>query len=186
VYRQSAEAITTHRLRIIEAVKPPGYDAWAERARQFVKERPETFGENVDLGGVLIGAELRREKVVGDVEWDGEKKVPPMLAGSRSEVEKNARLRQIMKARSLGPELKGWETEPALEAGQIADIEEKIGGGLIEEVIQVAEGEHQLVDVMLESKAWEDLEEKPPQSQWDNFARDQHTPGTQEPPKGKN
>ncbi len=35
---------------------------------------------------------------------------------------------------------------------RIEAIENKIGGGLIEEVIQVAEGELKLVDVMLKSK----------------------------------
>lgn len=73
----------------------------------------------------------------------------------------------------------------------------------------MAEGELKLVEIMAESKVyvsrpvsfqatdgvilftylnadfqrrWEELEEKPPQGQWDYFARDQHTPGTQEPP----
>ncbi|KAL8931307.1 MAG: hypothetical protein Q9211_007068 [Gyalolechia sp. 1 TL-2023] len=59
-------------------------------------------------------------------------------------------------------DLEDWENEPPLEASQIAEIEDQIGGGLIEEVIQVAEGEHQLVDIMLESRPWEELEEKPP------------------------
>lgn len=31
-------------------------------------------------------------------------------------------------------------------------MENKLGAGLIEEVIQVAEGEHQLVDTMIASK----------------------------------
>ncbi len=30
-------------------------------------------------------------------------------------------------------------------------------------------------------RRWNELEEKPQQGQWDYFARDQHTPGTQEP-----
>ena len=84
-------------------------------------------------------------------------------------------------------------------ASRIDDAETQIGGGLIEEVIQVAEGELKLVDTMLENKVyvevvssfchsaylscrWEELEEKPQPGQWDYFARDQHTPGTQEPP----
>ena len=86
---------------------------------------------------------------------------------------------------------------------------------MIEEVIDVAEGELKLVETMAESKAyvvprsvvaiqpngvshnplrnkreltcithrWEELEEKPLEGQWSYFARDQHTPGTQEPPK---
>ena len=36
---------------------------------------------------------------------------------------------------------------------RISEIEQKIGAGLIEEVIQVAEGELSLVETMLESKA---------------------------------
>lgn len=35
---------------------------------------------------------------------------------------------------------------------RIVEIENQIGGGLIEEVIQVAEGEWKLADVMVESK----------------------------------
>ena len=35
---------------------------------------------------------------------------------------------------------------------RIAEIENKIGAGLIEEVIQVAEGELKLVDTMTEAK----------------------------------
>jgi len=31
-------------------------------------------------------------------------------------------------------------------------LEEKIGAGLIEEVIQVAEGENKLVDIMIENR----------------------------------
>jgi len=34
----------------------------------------------------------------------------------------------------------------------INDLESKLGAGLIEEVIQVAEGEHKLVDEMIKSK----------------------------------
>lgn len=37
-------------------------------------------------------------------------------------------------------------------SGRIAELENKIGAGLIEEVIQVAEGELKLVDTMIESK----------------------------------
>lgn len=91
---------------------------------------------------------------------------------------------------------------------RISDAETQIGGGLIEEVIQVAEGELKLVETMAESQVyvphlvtfrleggfgsytgsadtqcrWEELEEKPQQGQWDHFARDQHATGTQAPP----
>jgi NADH dehydrogenase (ubiquinone) 1 alpha subcomplex subunit 5 len=35
---------------------------------------------------------------------------------------------------------------------RISDIESQIGAGLIEEIIQVAEGEHKLVDEMVKAK----------------------------------
>lgn len=101
--------------------------------------------------------------------WGGS--VPSALEGSRTKEEKDVRRRQIERAESQGSGSVDWENEPPLEASQyvfsficlllcqkknsfrIAEIEDKIGGGLIEEVIQVAEGEHQLVDIMLESKS---------------------------------
>jgi NADH dehydrogenase (ubiquinone) 1 alpha subcomplex subunit 5 len=35
---------------------------------------------------------------------------------------------------------------------RIADLEQQYGSGLLEEVIQVAEGENKLVDVMIENR----------------------------------
>jgi len=35
---------------------------------------------------------------------------------------------------------------------RVRELEEKIGAGLIEEVIQVAEGENKLVDIMIENR----------------------------------
>jgi NADH dehydrogenase (ubiquinone) 1 alpha subcomplex subunit 5 len=35
---------------------------------------------------------------------------------------------------------------------RISDIENKIGAGLIEEVIAVAEGEHKLVDTLIQAR----------------------------------
>jgi NADH dehydrogenase (ubiquinone) 1 alpha subcomplex subunit 5 len=43
VYCQSTESLTRHRLKIVEAVKPEGYDAWAERAKKQIAEHPEVF-----------------------------------------------------------------------------------------------------------------------------------------------
>jgi NADH dehydrogenase (ubiquinone) 1 alpha subcomplex subunit 5 len=38
------------------------------------------------------------------------------------------------------------------DEGRISEVESQIGAGLIEEVIQVAEGEHKLVDEMVKAK----------------------------------
>ncbi|KAI4274275.1 MAG: hypothetical protein LQ337_004063 [Flavoplaca oasis] len=186
VYRQSAEAITKQRLSIINGFKPPGYEDWAQRAKKKIEEHPNVFGKNRDPSSVFMSAQLTEEKDARDVQWDN-KKQPAGLEGTRTPEERKQASGVATRA-AFTPEadIVQWENEPPLEATQIAEIEDKIGAGLIEEVIQVAEGEHQLVDTMIESKSWEELEEKPPQGQWDYFARDQHTPGTQEPPKAKN
>ncbi len=55
--------------------------------------------------------------------------------------------------------------------GRISSIETQIGAGLIEEVIQVAEGELYLVRQMLQDKSWEPLEEQAPSGQWSYFER---------------
>ncbi|KAI4244270.1 MAG: hypothetical protein LQ352_006856 [Teloschistes flavicans] len=186
VYRQSTEAITKQRYDIVAAIKPAGYEEWAQRAQKTVDKHPEVFGKGADVRDVFLPAQLTQYKNPLDVEWDGRNLDLPSMEGTRMPEEKRRHAKYLEKA--AASELKGpdWENEPPLEAEQIAEIENQIGAGLIEEVIEVAEGENKLVDTILESRSWEELEEKPPQGQWDYFTRDQHTPGTQEPPKGKN
>lgn len=73
---------------------------------------------------------------------------------------------------------------------RVQEVEEKIGAGLLEEVIEVAEGEMRLVDVMIKNQVyvggvlredgtgnangayrWEQLEEQSPPGQWSYFER---------------
>ncbi|KAI5479375.1 hypothetical protein MNV49_003709 [Pseudohyphozyma bogoriensis] len=51
----------------------------------------------------------------------------------------------------------------------IAAVEEKIGAGVIEEVLVMAEDEYNLATKMIEWKAWEDLESPPAAGQWKPF-----------------
>ncbi len=60
-------------------------------------------------------------------------------------------------------------------------MENEIGAGLIEEVIQVAEGELKLVDTMARAQVWEELEEKSVEGQWSYFQRGTNTGMTQAP-----
>ncbi|KAK5255544.1 hypothetical protein LTR16_004508 [Cryomyces antarcticus] len=160
--------------------------------RQFVTTRAES------------GADEREE------EWDGEMIEAPALEGPRSSKERAGQAaslsqpREVIEAPALeGPrsskeragqaadssqprevlEMKDFklEKEPPLTAQQISDIEVQIGAGLIEEVIQVAEGEHMLVNTMLESKVWEELEEKPTEGQWTYYERGANVGTTQKP-----
>ncbi|KAK4145896.1 ETC complex I subunit conserved region-domain-containing protein [Dichotomopilus funicola] len=186
VYRQSVEALTKHRLALVEGVVPPGHDEWAERARKLLSEHPEQFnvatGSDSVSGARAIKIErgaksfvLRNIPEQRDMrveEWDGELDEGPELEGSRTLKERED-LRHIFERRDIR-DVEGqveWEPEPQLTADQISDLETKIGAGLIEEVIQVAEGELKLVDRMIEAKVWEPLEEQPAEGQWVYFER---------------
>jgi NADH dehydrogenase (ubiquinone) 1 alpha subcomplex subunit 5 len=50
-------------------------------------------------------------------------------------------------------------------------IENKIGGGLIEEIVIQAHEELNLANEMAELKVWEELEEKPLEDQWVYFGK---------------
>ncbi|KAL8698167.1 MAG: hypothetical protein Q9201_006724 [Fulgogasparrea decipioides] len=184
VYRQSAEAITKHRFSIVDSIKPRGYEEWAQRAQKNVDEHPEVFGKDADVRKTFLPAQLVEYVDELDVEWNGKK------MSASDQMWENLRWligEQAITLNGGNKDRRGEGTSCTAyeENDWIAEIEDKLGGGLIEEVILVAEGEHKLVDTMLESRSWEELEEKPPNGQWTYFTRDQHTPGTQEPPKGK-
>ncbi|MCJ1429589.1 hypothetical protein MMC29_007504 [Sticta canariensis] len=186
VYRQSTEALAKHRYNAVDSIKPPGYEEWAKRAKEKVwkyrsvlmdqnqgPHRIDTVGESVYV--VTEGPGEIDERVI---ERDGQDQTPSGSGSNAGTVNQSSQRRGY---RSDIDET-NWEPEPPLEASQILELENQIGGGLIEEVIQVAEGELKLLDTMIQSKVWEELEEKAPQGQWEYFSRDQHTPGTQEPP----
>ncbi|KAK2044062.1 hypothetical protein LZ31DRAFT_304960 [Colletotrichum somersetense] len=183
LYRQSVEAITKHRLSLVEATEPPGFAEWEKKAAQIVKEKPEQFrlvSGRVDGSGARTVTLGNRTFVIGtqheakDIrveEWDGEKDEGGTLEGPRTEAERKDH--QLLASRKDLNDIAKvqWEPEPQLTADQISELENKIGAGLIEEVIQVAEGELKLVDVMKQAKVWEDLEEKPVEGQWTYFER---------------
>ncbi|KAG8930260.1 hypothetical protein FRC03_008774 [Tulasnella sp. 419] len=53
--------------------------------------------------------------------------------------------------------------------GDVKAVENQLGEGQIEEVLQVAKIELNLVGKMIEWKAWEPLQDKPPAAQWEYF-----------------
>lgn len=175
VYRQSCEALTKHRLRIVDDVKPAGWAEWRDRAREKIKNnagmlRPSAsrhvYGRIGDREFVETAAQQEKD----DVEWDGEKGIAT-LEGTRTAEEVSLNYQAMTEKKpDLGDPL-NWEPEPALDSSQcvsklvqgsgpiitdrtnrIDEIEQQIGGGLIEEVLQVAEGELKLVSTMVESK----------------------------------
>ncbi|KAK4959915.1 hypothetical protein LTR10_002803 [Elasticomyces elasticus] len=188
VYRQSTEALTKHRLSIIEAVKPEGLQAWQERVKKIVDAHPEAFRRVPVLtqaGGAGEENIIWRTAALQSLataSYEDEGLGAPQLEGLRHESER-ATQREVLERdpveeHRIVPRI---EPEPSLSAGQVEEVEQKMGAGLIEEVVQVAEGEMRLVDVLAEGKVWEDLEESPNAGQWAYFERDTHTPTTQKP-----
>ncbi|KAI2618801.1 ETC complex I subunit conserved region-domain-containing protein [Hypoxylon sp. NC1633] len=193
LYRQSAEALTKHRLAVVEAAHPPGYDEWAARARKIVEDNPHAFPDPESAApGLALPAAAERPVVLqtqtnghqfvhrddpdrADAryqEWDGERDEGANAEGLRGEEDRVEHELMFLRQPTDRPGTEvPWEREPQLTADQIEEIENKIGGGLIEEVVQVAESELKLVDIMYEAKVWEDLEEKPKEGQWTYFER---------------
>ena len=73
VYRQSAEAITKQRLSIINGFKPPGYEEWAQRAKQKIKEHPNVFGKDTEPSSISVSAQVTQETDPRDIAWDNRK-----------------------------------------------------------------------------------------------------------------
>ncbi|POS76767.1 hypothetical protein DHEL01_v204832 [Diaporthe helianthi] len=183
LYRQSVEAVTKHRMSLVESVKPSGYDEWLAKAQQTLEKHPEHFKEAVHKtadGSLAKGLArdgrffvLRQVKEDIDSrykEWDGEEDEGPEKEGSRTIEERQDQALSYSRDPFEGEGVE-WTDEPKLTIDQVEELENKIGAGLIEEVIQVAEGELKLVDTMVQSKPWESLEEKPKEGQWVYFER---------------
>ncbi|KKY32085.1 putative nadh-ubiquinone oxidoreductase kda subunit [Diaporthe ampelina] len=183
LYRQSVEAVTKHRMSLVQSVKPTGYDEWLAKAREILEKHPEHFKETAHKtsdGSLAAGLErdgkffvLRQMNADVDSryqEWDGEEDEGPEKEGSRT-LEERQDQSLISSRNPFEGEGIEWTDEPKLTIDQVEDLENKIGAGLIEEVIQVAEGELGLIDTIVQSKAWESLEEKPKDGQWVYFER---------------
>ncbi|KAF2475695.1 uncharacterized protein BDR25DRAFT_300705 [Lindgomyces ingoldianus] len=180
VYRQSTEALTKHRLSIIQSIKPEGWDKWEAKINVHVSDFPDDFKTIQTSGGTMIDVPNNEEVDLRAIkyEWGGEVE-SANLEGPRSMRERRGQAARTSGAhKQYNPEkvhrdIK-LEPEPPLTAEQVSDLEAKIGAGLIEEVIQVAEGEHKLVDEMAKSRVWEELVEKAPEGQWSYFERGTH------------
>ncbi|KAI0409642.1 ETC complex I subunit conserved region-domain-containing protein [Xylaria palmicola] len=181
LYRKSVEAQTKHRMAVVEAAVPPGYKEWAERAQKVIDENPAEFSTAtgasairvVSGGSVFIHRTDPQPRDVRYQEWDGERDEGEGSEGLRGPEEReNPGLEAMYDRKALEiPDKVQWEPEPQMTADQVEEIENKIGAGLIEEVVQMAESELKLIDIMREAKVWESLEEQPPAGQWEYFER---------------
>lgn len=82
VYRQATEALTKKRLAIIEATKPPGFDAWEGRMEHAVNNLGDHVGPktlNYEGRQFILAKMWKKEaKSAAAHEWDGMKPPKPM------------------------------------------------------------------------------------------------------------
>lgn len=133
LYRQSTEAITKHRMNIVEAVEPAGFAEWSAKANATVAEHPDVFStkeggvahdgsrhvKEVKNGRTFITTKQEKEYDELTVEWDGETDSGGELEGVRTTAERKGQ------AASHGRERPGtdtktvkWDPEPPLNAEQ--------------------------------------------------------------------
>lgn len=132
LYRQSVEAVTKHRMSLVEAVKPEGYDAWHARAQAILQKHPDHFdqvarpiGDGSQAAGVTRNGQffvVRNAKPVLDEryeEWDGEEDTGPELEGTRTTEDRKDQVR-LFKDVFSGKDVE-WEDEPRLTADQYVE-----------------------------------------------------------------
>lgn len=115
IYRQSTEALTKHRMKIIESIKPEGYEEWAKKAAEKIEKHPEAFrpGEKyVRKSSAGQDFVMQEDKEFEDQEWTS-------LEGTRSSEEKAKEVALLKKGRREDySKVVNWEPEPPLEASQ--------------------------------------------------------------------
>lgn len=125
-YRQSVEALTRHRLQIVESQKPPGFEEWLARVKQAVGAEPDRFAQLQRKDGTFAYA-ARQEMDGSDnprgEEWDGEEMTHPISHPSLTPEEAAELLKREESNAKEGQEgqvwsAMKWENEPALEAEQ--------------------------------------------------------------------
>ena len=160
VYRQSTEALTKHRLNVVESIKPAGLAEWQKRVAPIVDAHPQAF-HRVPITHASSSAEFNvvwKDAAVARMasnEWGDDSPDVVQKEGIRTAEERKglvARMNEDFPVER--PEIPRIEPEPPLTAEQINEMEAKIGAGLIEEVLQVAEGESLLAETLLENKVY--------------------------------
>ncbi|KAK3209060.1 hypothetical protein GRF29_69g575260 [Pseudopithomyces chartarum] len=176
VYRQATEALTRHRLKIIEEAEPVGWQQWQQTIQDKIESDPDAFTYKKTSAGTVATPPAYEEFDPRSVHaaWDGEAPVQ-FPAGIRTQAERAPHVKAFKGDANYSPERTinriKLPSEPQYTVEAISELENRLGGGLIEEVIQVAEGEHKLVDEMIKHKVWEPLEEPAPEGQWKFFER---------------
>ena len=116
VYRQSTEALTKHRMNIIESIKPKGYDEWAAKAKEKREKYPEAF----EPGGEFFVTTAGGQEFVDLAEPEPEPKI-----GYKPQLEPNKKVKVINKVLDQETEDYDFYKEDVEEFGVEEDEEEE-------------------------------------------------------------
>lgn len=132
LYRQSTEALTKHRMSIVNGIVAEGYNEWSEKAKKLIAENPEVF--NTPEGGVAHDSGKHLKETKGGLhfvttreeeevdytreEWDGEEDSGGELEGTRSTEDRKGQSVIFMERPGEDTKQMHWEPEPPLTAEQ--------------------------------------------------------------------
>jgi len=125
LYRQSTEALTNHRLKIIQAAIPEGLEEWKARAKSRIEAHPEVFDPShpkytgdlhkaITKNGINFIETRRDGRTRADFASDDE---TPTLEGSRTAAERAVQ-EEMFDERPIEIQRIEWEPEPSLTADQ--------------------------------------------------------------------
>tara|TARA_R110002003_G_scaffold2123_1_gene24045 strand:+ start:7968 stop:8555 length:588 start_codon:yes stop_codon:yes gene_type:complete len=103
VYRQSTEALTRHRLQIVEQSKPKGWDEWQDKIRSQIAKVPDQVSV-IETGNgqtLVLPTEQEVDERTKGAEWDG--RVAQSMPEGIYTAQERLRHRQKMKAPNNGP-----------------------------------------------------------------------------------
>lgn len=105
-YRQSAEALTKHRLSIVNAQVPQGYKEWEDKVTALVQQHPETAeGRSLQINGKQYILPKEDESNVDDrtmeAEWNADEPVEERGEGPRTAMERQFQAHEIGEGRMV-------------------------------------------------------------------------------------
>lgn len=106
VYRQSTEALTRHRLKIIEAAKPPGWDEWSLKIQEQIAADPKGFNAKQTSVGTMLSVASREDidPTTMAAEWDGEHVGKAFPEGIRTQAARHLFIAQLAGTKDYDPE----------------------------------------------------------------------------------